>query len=170
MALERDLHAKEDRRLWKRAGESVDYPFLFLVLLLLAVGLAMLYSASYAQSEYDTGYEISTKYLQKQAVCAAIGLAAMYFFSRIPARVWYRTAWLLYGISIVLLLSVLVIGEEVNGAKRWINLAGIQFQPSEVAKFTIFNCSGTIPCCFFWHCFSKSLGVMPNCLKNNLLK
>ena len=137
MALEHDLQAKEDRRLWKRAGESVDYPFLFLVLLLLAVGLAMLYSASYAQSEYDTGYEISTKYLQKQAVCAAIGLAAMYFFSRIPARVWYRTAWPLYGISIVLLLSVLVIGEEVNGAKRWINLAGIQFQPSEVAKFTM---------------------------------
>ena len=137
MALERDLHAKEDHRLWKRAGESVDYPFLFLVLLLLAVGLAMLYSASYAQSEYDTGYEISTKYLQKQAVCAAIGLVAMYFFSRIPARFWYRTAWLLYGISIVLLLSVLVIGEEVNGAKRWINLAGIQFQPSEVAKFTM---------------------------------
>ena len=137
MALEHDLQAKEDRRLWKRAGESVDYPFLFLVLLLLAVGLAMLYSASYAQSEYDTGYEISTKYLQKQAVCAAIGLVAMYFFSRIPARVWYRTAWLLYGISIVLLLSVLVIGEEVNGAKRWINLAGIQFQPSEVAKFTV---------------------------------
>ena len=135
MALERDLHAKEDRRLG--AGEHVDYPFLFLVLLLLAVGLAMLYSASYAQSEYDTGYEISTKYLQKQAVCAAIGLAAMYFFSRIPARVWYRTAWLLYGISIVLLLSVLVIGEEVNGAKRWINLVGIQFQPSEVAKFTM---------------------------------
>ena len=133
MALERTLHAKEDRRL--RAGESVDYLFLLLVLLLLTVGLTMLYSASYAQSEYDTGYEISTKYLQKQAVCAAIGLIAMYFFSRIPAALWYRMAWPLYGISIVLLLSVLVIGQEVNGAKRWINLAGIQFQPSEVAKF-----------------------------------
>ena len=133
MALERTLHAKEDRRL--RAGENVDYPFVFLVLLLLTVGLTMLYSASYAQSEYDTGYEISTKYLQKQAVCAAIGLIAMYFFSRIPAALWYRLAWPLYGISIVLLLSVLVIGQEVNGAKRWINLAGIQFQPSEVAKF-----------------------------------
>nr|MBQ8243965.1 putative lipid II flippase FtsW [Oscillospiraceae bacterium] len=113
----------------------MDYPFLLLVLLLLTVGLAMLYSASYAQSEYDTGYQISTKYLQKQAVCAAIGLAAMYCFSRIPAALWYRLAWPLYGISIALLLSVLVIGEEVNGAKRWINLAGIQFQPSEVAKF-----------------------------------
>ncbi len=130
-----DLHAKEDRR--PEAGESVDYPFLFLVLLLLTVGLAMLYSASYAQSEYDTSYEISTKYLQKQAVCAAIGLAAMYCFSRIPAALWYRLAWPLYGFSIVLLLSVLVIGQEVNGAKRWINIAGIQFQPSEVAKFTM---------------------------------
>jgi len=134
MASERKLPAKEDRR---NRGASVDYPFLILVLLLLTVGLTMLYSASFAQSEYDTGYEISTKYLQKQAVCAAIGLAAMYFFSRIPADLWYRLAWPLYGISIVLLLSVLVIGQEVNGAKRWINLAGIQFQPSEVAKFTM---------------------------------
>lgn len=131
---ERKRPAKEDRR---GSGEGVDCPFLFLVLLLLAVGLTMLYSASYAQSQYDTSYEISTKYLQKQAVCAAIGLLAMYFFSRIPAGVWYRLAWPLYGISILLLLSVLVAGQEVNGAKRWINIAGIQFQPSEVAKFAM---------------------------------
>lgn len=130
--------AKENRRSLKKGTEkNVDYPFLFLVLLLLTVGLAMLYSASYAQSQYDTSYEISTKYLQKQAVCAAIGLAAMYFFSRIPVKLWYKLAWPLYGVSILLLLSVLVIGEEVNGAKRWISLAGIQFQPSEVAKFTM---------------------------------
>ena len=128
------LRAKEDRR---NAGESVDYPFLLLILLLLGVGLAMLYSASSAQSMYDTGYEISTKYLQKQAVCAVIGLIAMYFFSRIPAAAWYHLAWPLYGISIVLLLSVLVIGQEVNGAKRWISIAGLQFQPSEIAKFTM---------------------------------
>ena len=135
MAGERDLRAKEDRR--QIRGANVDIPFLFLVLLLLAVGLVMLWSASYAQSEYDTGYATSTRYLQKQAVCAAMGLVAMYFFSRIPAAVWYRLAWPLYGISIVLLLSVLVIGQEVNGAKRWINIAGIQFQPSEIAKFTM---------------------------------
>ena len=132
------LHAKEERRLlFGRREDAVDYPFLLLVLLLLTVGLTMLYSASYAQSEYDTGYAISTKYLQKQGACALIGLAAMFFFSRIPVRFWYRLAWPLYGVSIVLLLSVLVIGQEVNGAKRWINLAGIQFQPSEVAKFTM---------------------------------
>ena len=128
------VRTKEDRRFH---GEGVDYPFLILILLLLGVGLVMLYSASSAQSMYDTGYEISTKYLQKQAICAVIGLIAMYFFSRIPADVWYHLAWPLYGVSIVLLLSVLVIGQEVNGAKRWINIAGIQFQPSEIAKFTM---------------------------------
>ena len=58
-------------------------------------------------------------------------------FSRIPASFWYRLAWPLYGLSIALLLSVLVIGQSVNGARRWINLGGIQFQPSEVAKFTM---------------------------------
>ena len=134
MAAERTLYAKEDRR---RRGERVDFLFLLLVLLLLTIGLTMLYSASYAQSEYDTHYEISTKYLQKQGVCAAIGLVAMYFFSRIPAEIWHRWAWILYAVSIILLLSVLVIGQEVNGARRWINIAGIQFQPSEIAKFTM---------------------------------
>ncbi len=127
--------AKEDTRV--KSGERADPVFLFLVLLLLALGLTMLYSASSAQSMYDTGYEISTKYLQKQAACAAIGLVAMYFFSKIPTGLWYNLAWPLYGISILLLLSVLVIGQEVNGARRWINIAGIQFQPSEVAKFTM---------------------------------
>ena len=136
MAADKHLYAKEDRRRYP-AGEGVDIPFLFLVLLLLAVGLVMLYSASSAQSEYDTGYAISTKYLQKQAVCAGIGLICMALFSRIPAQVWYRFSWLLYAVSIALLLLVLVVGESVNGARRWINIAGIQFQPSEIAKFTM---------------------------------
>ncbi len=136
MAAERTLYAKEDRR-EIRGGEGVDIPFLVLVLLLLAVGLLMLYSASSAQSEYDTGYEISTRYLQKQAVCAAIGLIAMWVLSRIPASVWKNTAWTLYAVSILLLLSVLVVGQSVNGARRWINIAGLQFQPSEIAKFTL---------------------------------
>ena len=115
MAAERTLYAKEDRRLRNEAANRVDYPFLILVLLLLAVGLTMLYSASYAQSLYDTGYQSSTKYLQKQAICAAIGLGAMWLFSRIPARLWMKWAWVIYAVSIVLLLCVLVMGESVNG-------------------------------------------------------
>ena len=135
MASKGSSYANEDRR--EHRGATVDIPFLVLLLCLLAVGLVMLYSASFAQSEYDTSYEISTRYLRKQAVCAVIGLIAMWVFSRIPAVIWYKMAWPLYGISILLLLSVLVIGEEVNGARRWINIAGLQFQPSEVAKFTM---------------------------------
>ena len=135
MAREKTLYAKEDRR--PRAGEGVDIPFLLLVLLLLGLGLVMLWSASYAQSEYDTGYTISTKYLLKQAVCAGLGLLCMWAFSRIKAAFWMKFAWPVYGISIVLLLSVLVMGESVNGAKRWISIAGIQFQPSEIAKFAM---------------------------------
>lgn len=135
MGSNRFSNTKENHR--RKAEESVDYPFLILVMLVLCVGLAMLYSASYAQSRYDTGYQISTKYLQKQAVCAAIGLAAMYVFSRLPASFWYTSAWYLYWGSIALLLCVLVVGQEVNGARRWINIAGIQFQPSEIAKFTL---------------------------------
>ena len=131
----RFLPAKEYRR--ENALPSVDYPFLILLLILLVVGLVMLYSASSAQSQYDTGYTISTKYLQKQAVCAGLGLLCMWAFSRIPAQVWYRLAWPLYGVSILLLLSVLVFGQSVNGARRWINIAGIQFQPSEISKFTM---------------------------------
>ena len=138
MALQSFLYAKENRRLGKhRAGEGVDLTFLFLLLLLIGVGLVMLYSASYAQSHYDTGYTQSTRYLQKQGLCALIGLGAMVVLSRIPPEFWLRWAWVLYGISIVLLLSVLLFGESVNGAKRWINIAGLQFQPSEIAKFTL---------------------------------
>ena len=138
MAAGRTLYAKEDRH---RKGfperVSVDIPFLILLLLLLGVGLTMLYSASFAQSQYDTGYTVSTRYLQKQAACAVIGLAGMILMSRIPPDVWYRTAWSVYGISIALLLSVLLFGQSVNGAKRWINIAGLQFQPSEIAKFAM---------------------------------
>ena len=138
MAMQNTAYAKENRRLGaNRMDASVDIPFLILLFLLLAVGLAMLYSASYAQSQYDTGYTVSTRYLQKQAVCAAIGLVALIILSKIPPQFWLKMAWPLYSLSIILLMSVLLFGESVNGARRWINIAGLQFQPSEIAKLTL---------------------------------
>lgn len=143
------LHAKEDRLPpKKRKQQGVDIPFLVLVMLLLILGLAVLYSASYAQSEYDTGYTSSTRYLQKQGVCALIGLAAMYFFSRLPAKLWQELAWPIYAGSIALLLAVLIFGQSVNGAKRWINIAGIQFQPSEIAKFSMILLLARLTCLY----------------------
>ena len=106
MVSRKPLRTKENRR--ESALPSVDYPFLILVLLLLAVGLTMLYSASYAQSEYDTGYLSSTKYLKKQGICALIGLIAMYFFSRIPARFWSRMSWPVYCFLIVIVLCLVL--------------------------------------------------------------
>ena len=138
MAIQKLLYAKENRRLYSvRTGDRIDIPFLVLLLSLLTVGLTMLYSASSAQSAYDTAYTSTTRYLQKQAICAVIGLVAMVVMSRIPANFWYTMAWPLYGMSIALLLMVLLFGQSVNGAKRWINIGGIQFQPSEIAKFTM---------------------------------
>ena len=137
---------KEDRSDIRSA--TVDIPFLILTLLLLTVGLLMLYSASSAQSMYDTGYTQSTRYLQKQGFCAILGLIAMWCFSRVPVQVWKKFAWPMYGISILLLLLVLVAGESVNGARRWINIAGIQFQPSEVAKFTMILLFARLTCGF----------------------
>ena len=138
MAIQKLLYAKENRRrLHKPSGHKVDTLFLLILMGLLAVGLTMLYSASSAQSAYDTGYTSTTRYLQKQLVCAVIGLGAMVVMSRIPVDFWYRMAWPLYGVSIVLLLMVLLFGQSVNGARRWINIAGLQFQPSEIAKFTM---------------------------------
>ena len=136
MAGQRLLHGKEDR-FWCPKGEGIDRPFLIILLLLLAIGLGMLYSASSAQSLYDTRYSVSTRYLQKQAACAVIGLGAMWLCSRIEPSFWLKMAWPLYGISIALLLGVLFFGQSVNGAKRWINILGLQFQPSEIAKFTL---------------------------------
>ena len=137
MAGNRRLHAGEDRRGRIVPGATVDIPFFVLVLLLLTVGLCVLYSASFAQSMYDSGYETSVIYLRKQAICAVIGVGGMLVISRLPPQFWHKSAWWLYAVSIGLLLLVLVAGQSVNGARRWINIAGIQFQPSEIAKFTM---------------------------------
>ena len=132
------LYAKEDRLSHRqRADATIDIPFLVILLALLGLGLVMLYSASCVQSAYDSGHRTTTLYLRKQAICAAAGAAAFFLFSRIPVGLWYKLCWFLYAGSILLLLGVLFMGQEVNGAKRWISIGGIQFQPSELAKFAM---------------------------------
>ena len=129
------FHAKEDPAHLRANG--VDPVFLILVLVLLTIGLVMLFSASFPQSEYDSNYTESTRYFQKQAICAVLGLGCMAAFSRLPVKLWQRFAWHIYAAAIALLLAVLVMGQSVNGAKRWISIGGIQFQPSEIAKFAV---------------------------------
>lgn len=109
-----------------------DLPFLLLVILLLIIGLVMMFSASYARANWDTGN--SAYYFVRQAGFAAGGVVIMLLVGRLNYFIWYRTAMLILAGSLFLLALVPVIGVTVNGAKRWIQLAGIRFQPSEAAK------------------------------------
>ena len=135
-ALEKRIFRAKDNPAPGRVN-SVDPVFLILVLVLLALGLLMLWSASFPQSEFDSNYTESTRYLRKQVICAVLGLIAMAVFSRMEPERWHRFTWHVYAASIALLLAVLVVGQSVNGAKRWVSIAGIQFQPSEIAKFAV---------------------------------
>ena len=111
----------------------IDYTLLITVLLLLTVGLAMVLSASSPTSLSESGN--SYKYFIKQAIFAVFGLFAMAAISKIDYRFYKKFYKIAYIVSIVLLVLVLIIGKEVNGAKRWIGTETLSFQPSELVKF-----------------------------------
>ena len=113
----------------------MDVPYLVLTLLLVAIGLVMLFSASYARAYYKTGN--SASYFLSQLVFALLGIAVMFLFSRIPYDWYQKLALIILGVTLLLLVLVPLIGVEVNGAKRWINLGFTRFQPSEIAKFAV---------------------------------
>ena len=72
----------------------------------------------------------------KQMYGMIVGIIAMIIVSLLNYSVYYYIRWIIYGFNLVMLLLVLVIGKEVNGSKRWLNL-GFQFQPSELAKILL---------------------------------
>lgn len=120
------------RRLQGDATGIVDLPFLLLVVLLTLVGLLMMFSASYARAKWDTGNP--AYYFVRQAGFAAAGIVIMLIVGRLNYFIWYRIAMLILVGSLVLLVLVAFAGKKVNGARRWFSIAGVQFQPSELAK------------------------------------
>ncbi len=123
------------RRVWQRG--RMDIPFFLLTLLLLAVGLVMLLSASYADAYYEYGADSLMYYFNKQLIFAVIGIAAMLLMSYISLDVLRPLGLIALGISAALLLGVLLKGLNGNGAVRWISIAGIRFQPSELMKAAV---------------------------------
>ena len=109
-----------------------DLPFILLVILLALVGLLMMFSASYARANWDTGN--SAYYFVRQAIFAVAGIGVMLLVGKLNYFIWYRLALLILAGSLFLLLLVPIAGVTVNGAKRWLQIAGIRFQPSEAAK------------------------------------
>jgi len=106
-------------------------------LLLVALGLVMVYSASIATAEAGrhTGYN-AAHYLMRHGMALAIALTAAIAVFLVPARYWQKAAPWLFFLGLVLLALVLVpgLGREVNGARRWFNLPALSVQPSELVK------------------------------------
>ena len=118
-----------------RAAGPVDLPFLVLVLALVAFGLVMLFSASYAVALYRRGDPYA--YIRPQLLYAALGLGAMWLASRVDYHLYHKLAWPVLGVSLALLTAVLFM-PEYNGCKRWLVIPGVgTLQPSEIAKFAV---------------------------------
>lgn len=113
----------------------MDLPYLLLTLLLVVIGLIMLFSASFARAYYVTGN--SASYFTSQLIFALLGIAVLYGMSRVPYEWYFKLSRLIYGVSVLFLVAVLVIGTNVNGATRWINLGFTNLQPSEIAKLAL---------------------------------
>ncbi len=126
----------------------IDLPFLMLTMLLLAVGLVMLLSASSYAALYDSaaGYQVvdgvitygdPMYYFKHQAIYAVIGVVAMFLVSRMDYQYLRILSVPILVVSIVLLILVMTpLGVTANNAKRWLHLflvAGPTFQPSEIA-------------------------------------
>ena len=129
------------KRMAKKKGKSfssflknpIDFTLLITILLLLSIGLIMLLSASSPSALSESGNSYS--YFFRQAIFAVAGLFMMWVISNIDYRFYQKYYKLAYIIAFLLLLAVPLVGTEVNGAKRWINITeSFSFQPSEMAK------------------------------------
>lgn len=134
---------RREREAWEAARGPLDLPFLLLALLLLAIGLIMLLSASFpsAQASRGSNYD-PLYYFKRQSIFAAIGAAAMLWVGKINYQRFRGLAKMAMIVSVVLLVLVLIPGVGItrNHATRWLGIPGMavgQFQPSEVAKMGI---------------------------------
>ena len=143
-----EAQAQQERRQRQKEKEQesrelargpIDLPFCLLVLLLTAIGLVMLLSASFPSAYYED--DNPTAYFVRQGVFAIMGVAAMFFIGTINYQRFRGLAKPLLYAAIVLLVLVAIpgIGLVRNNARRWLGVPGtaLQFQPSEIAKLAV---------------------------------
>jgi cell division protein FtsW len=117
---------------------AIDPALIWVTVGLLAFGLVMVYSASVALPDnprfanYAHGH-----FLYRHAIFIGLSFIAALLAFQVPVATWEKVAPWLFVLSLVLLMVVLIphIGKGVNGARRWIGLGFMNFQPSELAKF-----------------------------------
>lgn len=135
---------ERDQGKTKKFHSYYDYTLLFVTLFLVCFGLVMIYSTSSynASRRYDDpGY-----FFNRQGIFAMIGIVCMIIVSKIDYHIFIKRlpvikvkpVTLLFLLCILLQTYVLIFGEEINGAKRWIQLGPLgSFQPSELSKIAV---------------------------------
>lgn len=114
----------------RRLVENFDWPFMFVLFAIMAAGLLSLYSALYPQIQANPSQNLFVK----QVILLCVGFAVMFATLMFDYQQLKSVSLWLYIGTVILLVAVLIIGREVNGSKRWLNIAGFQFQPSEMIK------------------------------------
>ena len=115
-----------------RGWDRFDYIMVAAALALVSYGLILIYSGSLPW--YDGPVASFANPVAKQLIFASIGIAAMLVVSKVDYHYFTHYAWVLYGIGIVSLIAILLIGQTAYGSTRWFDLGPIQVQPSEFAK------------------------------------
>lgn len=127
--------SEESEQTRKKGG--VDIPMLLITAALVLFGCVMVYSASYIYAEQY--HDDSTYFITRHLLFMLMAVAFTYVAVRYcTPRFWQDFAYVLFGVSILLLLAVLVVGTDLgSGAKRWLDLKVFTLQPSEVAKVAL---------------------------------
>lgn len=157
-----ELRIKETKDKTKRA--EMDISFLALVVILLAIGVTMVLSASFARAYFDPGGVTkgkATYYFIRQFIFAALGVAAMIICSRLPVGFYKRFSMPVLIAAVILLMLVPIIGTNANGAKRWIGLGAFTIQPSEIAKIGIILAFASMICARRGRMKSFRYGILP---------
>jgi cell division protein FtsW len=147
-------------------SRMMDYDQLLVwaVLSLMLIGLVMVYSASITLADGPKYANYSSNFfLIRHMISLAIAIGVGIWAFKIPTKVWDRYSPVIFGFTVLLLIAVLIpgVGKGVNGAKRWIPLGLMNFQPSELMKFAavIFAASYTVQRQEYLHSFVK--GMLP---------
>ncbi len=123
----------------KRKADYYDYSLLAVIILLTCFGLIMLYSTSSYMAELNYGDDMY--YFKKQAAISLACIVAALAISEVDYHILTKFTGVLYGAAAVLMILVKTpLGRSANGARRWLNLGPLSFQPSEIAKIAVIVC------------------------------
>ena len=148
----------------KPRRQSMDAGFFTLALILLAMGVVMVLSSSYARAYYDPGSSTGGNgayYFLRQLIFALLGVGAMLLASRLPMSFYRRYTFHFLGLTLVLLMLVPIIGVKANGSRRWLGVGGLTLQPSELAKLAVILSFSLLICRFQGKMRSFKYGIVP---------